>query len=150
MPTIWDPKTRQELLGRFTMLTPATSPAWGKMSAIQMVRHCTIAVDMMLGVTKVAPKLGPFRFAPLRYLVIHVLPWPKGVPTAPELITNSYRGNWENEVRALRKSVEAMVARGFGGQFEGHPACGRLSGEDLGVLVHKHLDHLLRQFGLAR
>ena len=150
MPTIWDPKTRQELHDRFGRLTPATHATWGKMSAIQMLRHCTIAVDMMLGVAKVAPKSGPFRFAPLRYLIIHVLPWPKGVPTAPELITTSYGGNWDNDVRALRRSIDAMAARGSGGQFAEHPAFGKLSGSDLGVLTHKHLDHHLRQFGIAK
>ena len=49
MPTIWDPSARQEILERFARLTPAARPGWGKMNALEMVRHCTLALDMMVG-----------------------------------------------------------------------------------------------------
>lgn len=150
MPTIWDSAARQEVLDRFTRLTPDRRPQWGKMNAIQMVHHCTLALEMLTGAVKVAPKPGPLRNPLLRYLIIHVLPWPKGAPTAPELIVNSYEGNWHDEMAALRRSLEAVAKRGPDGTFEEHPAFGRLSSQSLGALVWRHLDHHLRQFGLAK
>ena len=149
MPTIWDPAARLEILARFARLKPAAHPTWGKMSAGQMLRHCTVALDMMTGAVKVARKSGPLRFPPLRYLIIHVLPWPKGAPTAPELIMPEYRGNWANDMSALGRSLESVASRGPGGEFAEHPAFGRLSSKSLGALIWRHLDHHLRQFGIA-
>lgn len=150
MQTIWDRAVRQDILTRFGRLTPDGKPGWGKMSAGQMMRHCTVALDMFTGAAKVAPKPGPLRNSLLRYLIIHVMPWPNGAPTAPELIMPEYRGNWENDLRALSRSLEEIAARGPSGSFEEHPAFGRLSGKSMGVLVWRHLDHHLRQFGLAK
>ena len=148
--TIWDPAVRKEIIDRFARLTPDRKPDWGKMNAVQMVRHCTVALDMFTGAAKVAPKAGPLRNPVLRYLIIHVLPWPHGAPTAPELITSEFQGNWDKETAALKRSLDALVARGENGSFEEHPAFGRLSGKSLGVLVAKHLNHHLRQFGMKR
>jgi hypothetical protein len=148
MATIWEVSTRDELRRRFARLKPETRPGWGKMSAGQMVRHCTVAMDMMTGAATVAPKPGPFRNPVMRYLIVHVLPWPKGAPTAPELIMPEYKGAWTSDIAALGKSLESIATRGPEGSFEEHPAFGRLSSKSLGVLVWRHLDHHLRQFGL--
>ena len=150
MPTIWEPSARQEILERFARLTPAARPGWGKMNALEMVRHCTLALDMMVGNAKVTPRQGSLRNPLLRYLIIHVLPWPQGAPTGAELITTGYAGKWDSDTAALRRSLETLASRGAEGKFEEHPAFGRLSGKSLGVLVWRHLDHHLRQFGIAR
>jgi hypothetical protein len=150
MPTIWDDSARQEILERFARITPAARPGWGKMNAIEMVRHCTLALDMMVGAAAVTPRNGLLRNPLLRYLIIHVLPWPNGAPTGRELITTGYKGKWESDTAALRRSLEAVASRGVNGKFEEHPAFGQLSGKSLGVLVWRHLDHHLRQFGIAK
>jgi hypothetical protein len=149
MPTIWDPHAREEILARFARLTPECQAVWGKMNAGQMVRHCGVALDMLVGAAKVTPKPGPFRNPVLRYLIVHWLPWPKGAPTGAELIMTDYVGDWERDMAALRKSLEAVVARGEGGSFVEHPAFGALPGKSVGVLVWRHLDHHLRQFGMG-
>lgn len=146
--TIWDPKTRQAILARFARLEPDARPAWGKMSAGQMLRHCTAALDMLTGRLKVAPKPGPFRNPLLRYLIIRVLPWPKGAPTAPELIMPEYRGDWRVDSENLGKSLSEVVEKGKGGRLEDHPAFGSLDQETAGLLIWRHLDHHLRQFKL--
>jgi len=148
MATIWDPAVRKELLDRFAKLPPDRKPGWGKMNAVQMVRHCALALDMFTGAVKIAPRPGILRNPAVRYLIIHVLPWPQGAPTAPELIMTEYQGKWDEETAALRRSLDAVAARGEHGSFEEHPAFGRLSGKSLGVLVAKHLNHHLRQFGM--
>lgn len=150
MPTIFDASTRANLVERFARLRPNAKPQWGKMSAGQMLGHCTAGLEMMLGEKAVAPKPGPFRLAPLRYLIIHVLPWPQGAPTAPELIMPPYAGDWSADQAALKRAVDAAGARGAaGGPWADHPAFGKLSSHSAGVLMWRHLDHHLRQFGLS-
>lgn len=145
--SIFSPEDRRLLLTRFARLTPQTAPKWGKMNVNQMVVHCRRAIEMMTGELKVAPKKGPFRNPLLRYLIIHVLPWPNGAPTAPELIPPSDPGEFQDNVAKLRASVEAMGKRDPKGPFAEHAAFGALHGRNLGALIHRHLDHHLRQFG---
>lgn len=147
MPTIWDEGARNALIARFAKLTPGARAQWGKMNAGQMVRHCAIGLDMLVGAAKVAPRPGALRIPFVRYMIVHWLPWPKGAPTGAELITTGYQGDWDRDVAALRKSFETVVARGEGGSFSEHAAFGNLSGKSVGVLVWRHLDHHLRQFG---
>ncbi|MCC6538725.1 MAG: DUF1569 domain-containing protein [Bryobacterales bacterium] len=149
MPTIFEAAPRAKLLERFARLRPDTKPQWGKMSAGQMMGHCTAGLAMMLGERTVAPRGGPLRLPPLRYLIIHVLPWPHGAPTAPELIMPPYAGDWTADQAALQRAVEAAGARGPAGPWAEHPAFGALSSHSAGVLMWRHLDHHLRQFGLS-
>lgn len=92
---------------------------------------------MLIGEMKVAPKRGPLRNPLLRYLVIHVLPWPKGAPTAPEIIPPIDPGDFRENVGQLRSAINRIGA-----------AFGEINGKNLGVLAARHLDHHLRQFGV--
>ena len=146
--SIFDESARSALLARVMRLQAGMKPRWGKMSANQMVVHCTCGIEMMIGGLKVAPKPGPFRNPLLRYLVIHVMPWPKGAPTAPELIPGASPGDFETNKKKLRASIEKIGARDPEGPFDPHPAFGDIRGKNLGVLSARHLDHHLRQFGI--
>lgn len=146
MQTIWNEQDRLSLLQRFTSL-PATAPArWGRFTAPRMVSHVTDALRAALGELPVADVPGPLKVWPLNALVIYYLPWPKGAPTAPELIARTPE-NWESELASLRAAVERFVARPVGGPWARHAAFGAISGKDWGRLMFRHLDHHLRQFG---
>lgn len=143
--TIWDAPAREAILQRFSLLSEDTRPRWGKMSSGQMLTHCTAALDMLTGRLDVAPKPGPFRNRMLRYIIIHLAPWPKGAPTAPELIMPEYKGDWQADRKSLKRALNQVVeARAL----REHPAFGKLSRESAGILIWRHLDHHLRQFGL--
>ena len=117
------------------------------MNVNQMVVHCTGGIGMLIGELKTAPKSGPLRNPALRYLIIHVLPWPKGAPTAPELIPPQDPGDFTENVAQLRAAIRRIGARDPQGKFDPHPAFGEINGNNLGVLVARHLDHHFRQFG---
>lgn len=146
MPSIWDPARQAEVVARFASLTTDRRPLWGKMSAGQMLGHCTAALDMLTGRLAVAPRPGPFRNPVLRYLIIHVLPWPKGVPTAPELIMPPYQGDWAADQGRLGRALAEVLEAGKSGKLRDHPAFGKLSYEAAGSLIYRHLDHHLKQF----
>jgi hypothetical protein len=95
----------------------------------------------------VAPKRLPIRYPPLKQLIIFCLPFPKSVPTAPELVSRE-PGEWSDEVSILRAFVEQAAGRDKAEQFPAHPAFGKLTPRAWGVLAYRHLDHHLRQFGV--
>lgn len=147
MKTIWDPSCRAELFSRLAGLTLDCHPLWGSMNPSHMLAHCADPMRSAMGELAVAAKPGPFRKPVLRYLIIYWLPWPKGVPTAPEFL-HPEPGAFDQNLSNLCQTIERFAQRGDRGPFEEHPAFGRLSGKDWGRLTYRHLDHHLRQFGL--
>jgi hypothetical protein len=145
MPTIWDDPARTALIARFRTLSADTKPAWGRFSAPAMVQHCLDALRMTLGEISVKPNGAVLRFPPVRHAIIYWLPFPKGAPTAPELLAPP-KGDFPALLDSLEQALGRMAARSRSGGFTPHPAFGSLSNKDVGVLTHKHLDHHLRQF----
>lgn len=147
MKTIWDPGCRQELLGRFEKLTSDRHPAWGSMTAAQVLGHLADPLNAAMGKKSVAPKPGPFSNPVIRTLIIYWMPWPKGAPTAPEFV-HAHEEDFNSNLSALHATVEEFVAAGVNASRQPHPAFGQLSGKAWGRLVYRHLDHHLRQFGI--
>jgi hypothetical protein len=147
MKTIWNSSDHTEMKNRIARLTPDARPRWGRMSAPQMVVHLTDALRMASGELAIAPKKVWLRHSPLKQLIIYWLPWPKGVPTMEQLLSR-VAGEWPAEVAALQSTLDDLVRRGPANAAPAHPAFGRLTGRTWGVLVYRHLDHHLRQFGV--
>lgn len=147
MKTVFDARARGELLERFGRIEPGRRPLWGKMDAPRMVAHLNDALRMGLGELATKPKGNAlFRNPVVRWLLINVLPWPKGTPTAPELLA-APPGGWDADTRAFRELLERVGAADPRGSWPEHPMFGRLSGRGWGELVYRHVDHHLRQFG---
>ncbi len=146
MPTLWNADDRTALLGRFDALTPSDRPKWGAFTAPRMVVHVTDAVRAGLGELPVKPLRTPFGFWPMNALVINVLPWPKGAPTAPELMRRAPE-EWDGELAALKAAVDRFIARDVNGPWAAHAAFGAIDGKAWGRLQYRHFDHHLTQFG---
>ena len=147
MKTLWDPAARAELCDRIGRLTPEASRRWGTMSAPQMVAHLVDSLRMALGELPVTSKNLPLRFTPIKQLVIYWMPFPKSAPTAPELVAR-VPTDWPGDCASLITLVERFAARGRSAGWPDHPAFGRLTASQWGVLVYRHMDHHLRQFGV--
>ena len=146
MKTIWEHDARLDLLRRIDSIDPGAKPLWGKMTCGRMFRHLAQSCSMATGELPTLSKKLPLRYFPLKQLAIYVLPFPKGVPTAPELL----QGDAEScdAARAdLRKGIEAVAARRDATSWPEHPAFGTMSTRAWGVLMWRHIDHHLRQFG---
>ena len=147
MKTIWQDDTRRELQDRLTKLTPANRAQWGKMSAPEMVCHLSESLKMTMGELPCVAKNSPLRRAPLKQIIIYFAPWPKGVPTAPELLAR-VPASWSNDLFELTALVDRVAARHTDAStWPEHPAFGKLSARAWGRLVYRHIDHHLRQFG---
>ena len=147
MKSIFNAHVHREIQDRVQRLSTAMKPQWGTMTPVQMVAHLSDSLRMASGELEVAPKTLPFRYSPLKEFVLYVLPVPKGLPTSPELKARQ-PGDWSVEVAELRDQLNGLVQRGHEALSPTHPAFGRLSGKQWGVLIYKHMDHHLRQFGV--
>jgi len=143
--TIFDSTARQELLARIDRLAPDSRARWGKFTAPRMVSHLVSAIGMGLGDVPVTSHGGFMSLPPIRYLIIHAMPWPKGAPTAPEMLSRIPE-SWPADVSALRALIERAGAN-EAGRWYPHPAFGTLSPTDWGALIHRHIAHHLTQFG---
>lgn len=146
MKTIWKKTLREQLENRLDKLSPDTPARWGKFDAPQMVCHLIESTRMALGELEVKPKKTPFKRFPFKQLVVYLLPFPKGAPTAPELLRRTPQ-EWNGEIRQL-KDLMRKFAAGSHSRFPEHPAFGKLSRRAWGVLAYRHIDHHLKQFGL--
>jgi hypothetical protein len=148
MASFWDRTTREQICRRVERLSAAHEPLWGKMNAAQMLAHVNDAMRMAMGELPVADRRGPLRQWPLKQLVIYTLPWPKGAPTAPELLARLDTADLRAEQEAFGRIAERLAQKPASAEWPAHPAFGPLTHRAWGVLEFRHADHHLRQFGV--
>src|SRR5882672_2031303 len=147
-PSLWQEAPRRELLDRLGHLGVEARPRWGRMNAPQMITHVNDQFRMALGDLPTAPKRTPFRYPVVNALVAYVLPWPKGAPTAPELLMRIERWRGCAGVATFRDLVRRFAGLPPETVWPVHPAFGKLSRKAWGKLGYRHTDHHLRQFGV--
>ncbi|HEX9216553.1 MAG TPA: hypothetical protein VF864_06200 [Gemmatimonadales bacterium] len=148
MPSLFDPTARDAVLERVGGLTPDRKALWGRFTAPEMVCHVSCGLRQGLGELETAPPAGPLAYAPLNWLLIHVLPWPKGRGRSPPEFLATRPTTWQADVSRLRDLIRRFADRGPAAAWPASRVFGRISGRSWGVLQHKHLDHHLRQFGV--
>ncbi|MEO8500497.1 MAG: DUF1569 domain-containing protein [Vicinamibacteria bacterium] len=144
--TLLDPGVEHDLQERLMRLTAETRGRWGRMSAAQMLRHLGSAVRMATGDLDIPRRNTPLRLFPIKQLIVFVLPFPKSAPTAPALVSSD-EADFDAERKALSELLGSFAKRDLAAWPE-HPAFGALDRDQWGVMVWKHVDHHLRQFGV--
>jgi len=147
MQNLFDPKDRDEIAQRLSKLQPTSPRQWGKMSVSQMLAHCATALETPCGDRKASQRfigrvLAPF----VKPSVLGEKPLGRNAPTSPDLRITDDR-NFAAEHARLVALVERFCKRGPS-QVDGtvHDFFGRLTADQWGRLMYKHLDHHLRQF----
>jgi hypothetical protein len=148
MPSLFDPQVRTAILERLSHLTPERKPGWGRFTANEMVCHVGCGLRQGLGELETGPPSGPLARFPLNWLMIHVLPWPKGKGQSPPAFLATRPTTWAADVGRLGDLIERFAVRGPRAAWPASLVFGRISGNSWGVLQHKHLDYHLRQFGV--
>ncbi len=120
MPSLFDPKTRDAILDRIGRLAPDRKPLWGRFTAPEMV--CHVSCDLRQ--------------------------WPKGKGRSPPEFLATRPTTWQGDVSRLRALIDRFADRGPAAHWPPSRVFGRISGRSWGVMLHKHLDHHLRQFGV--
>lgn len=147
MKTILHDETRAELNARLAALRPDSAARWGKFNCVRMLSHVADGLRLCLGELTAKPKQTPFRYSPLKQFVIYWIPFPKGAPTAPELLARAPE-SCESECAAVTELMTKIATRAPGFAWNEHPLFGRMTRKQWGVLAYRHIDHHLRQFGV--
>jgi|SRR5450755_1716365 hypothetical protein len=145
MKTTADKTTRDELIHRIQWLNENATARWGKMNVHQMVKHCSLWEEMMLGRTTYKRHWLGYLFGKiaLKGLVKDEKPMTRNAPTIPELKVKE-TGHFETE-KARWISLMEEYALHPGPEIL-HPFFGKMTREQMGYVLYKHTDHHLRQF----
>ncbi|HTV09325.1 MAG TPA: DUF1569 domain-containing protein [Candidatus Aquilonibacter sp.] len=149
MEDLFDPATAERFRVRIRSVTAASQRQWGKMSAAQMMEHCARGLEMATGELK-----------PPRALIGRLLgrvvkpmalkegePMRRNSPTSPALIV-APDADLEGSRTRLLGALDRVVAGGERGcSRHPHTFFGPLQPKEWSMLMYKHLDHHLRQFG---
>jgi len=117
------------------------------MDLTSMLQHLNLSTRMALGEIQVpSANKRAFQMFPLKHLILYVLPFPKGAPTAPELKPTD-AASLEEERTAALELLERLGTGPGDGAGPAHPLFGPLTWREWGVATYKHMDHHLKQFG---
>lgn len=139
---------RSALLGRLRRLPPDARAQWGKMDAAQMLAHCSVPVRVALGEVHIKRGLIGLLFGRMaKKKLTGEQPFGNNLPTNPEFVVADRR-DFVHERDALAELLERFAVAGAAGRLElQHPFFGPLTPAEWDVLMWKHVDHHLRQFG---
>lgn len=147
MHSILNESDRSAICSRVASLSVSSTARWGRMSVTGMLQHLRLSAQMAVGDLKVASKTKrAFQMFPLKHLILYVLPFPKGAPTAPELHPGE-AVSLEEERAALLALLDRIGTGPEEGTGPAHPLFGPLSWREWGAATYKHVDHHLKQFG---
>ena len=148
MGSILNETDRAAVCTRMRSLTNSSSAQWGKLSVTGMLQHLRLSAQMGVGELPVASvNKRVFQMFPLKHLILYVLPFPKGAPTAPELLPDAAE-SFDAERAALLALLERIGTGPRKGMGPAHPLFGPLSWSEWGTLTYKHVDHHLKQFSV--
>ncbi|MBI6115116.1 DUF1569 domain-containing protein [Salegentibacter maritimus] len=150
MKTIFNKNIREELIDRIEKISEDHKAEWGKMNSIQMLKHNTYWNKWILGKENHTYKqtfLGKiFGKIALNKMIKDEKSFDKNIPTSEQFKVKELTGKIESEKAywiSLIKEYENFNNPDFI-----HDFFGRMTKEQIGILVYKHTDHHLRQFGI--
>jgi uncharacterized protein DUF1569 len=148
--TIADPETFDALVARLSKLHDRRPRAWGKMTPHEALCHLADSFRVALGQRQASTVHTWWNRTVIKYVALHTsLPWPKGVPTRPE-VDQKVGGTKPVEFASDRDDVVALMRRMIApdATYAPHPIFGTLTREEWLIWGYRHLDHHLRQFAV--
>jgi len=147
MGSILNEVDRAAISSRLRTLSASSTGRWGSLDLAGMLQHLRLSAGMALGELPVpSTNKRVFQVFPLKHLILFVLPFPKGAPTAPEL-KPAVAASFEEERAAVLELLERIGKGPREGVGPAHPLFVPLTWREWGVVTYKHSDHHLKQFG---
>jgi hypothetical protein len=149
MKSLFESGCIDEVQQRLSRLQPDQPRQWGAMNPAQMLAHCSLGLEMAAGEIRppralmgriLGPVVKPIAFREKE-------PMRRNSPTSKELVIKGDR-DFETERKRLSGLIDRFAAAGPAGcTAHPHAFFGSLTPDEWAVLMYKHLDHHLRQFG---
>lgn len=147
MNNIFDLDHTEGILQRIDKLSVHSQPKWGEMDVAQMLAHCAAFQDIAMG--KSFPRrslLGIFVGRMAKSVFYNDKPLPTNMSTIPTILIADKkefvieRENLIQRIKTLQKNGPEKCTS------HPHPFFGKLTPEQWGKGIFKHLDHHLKQF----
>jgi len=147
MKTFFDHSAQEELRQRVEKLSAQSASHWGRMASAQMLAHCTVAFQVPVGDLQVAKH--PLRFigSIFKKSLLGEKPFSKNSPTAKEFLVRQ-DCDFESEKTKFLTAFQKVAQGPSSVTCFNHPFFGKMTTDDWGRLLYKHLDHHLQQFGV--
>ncbi|GGO08383.1 DUF1569 domain-containing protein [Saccharibacillus kuerlensis] len=149
MHNLFEERHVNEIVTRINNLRPDSQPQWGEMNPAQMLAHCSGFQDLAMGSAEASRSLlGIFIGKFAKPMFYNDKPLPRNMSTIPEIRITEEK-EFEDERKRLISKIHTFQQNGREACTQRpHPFFGKLSAEEWGKGVYKHLDHHLRQFGV--
>ena|SRR6476469_9308904 len=144
MNSVFDPSTREEIIRRIHSLNENSTAQWGKMNVYQMMKHCILWEEMLLGKNQYRQSFLGRLFGKMALKdMLKEKPMKRNLPTVP-----SFKISGKGDVAAAKAEWIGLIAEHGRQKNSGfvHPFFGKLTAEQAGRIAYKHIDHHLRQF----
>jgi Protein of unknown function (DUF1569) len=150
MKNLFEAARVEEMKQRIAQMRPDSERLWGTMKPAQALEHCSRGMETALG-DKTPPRvfigriIGPM----VKSKVMgNDEPLRRNSPTAKVPVVQDER-DLETERTRLVGLIDRFAAAGPAGcTAHPHAFFGRLTPDEWAILMYKHLDHHLRQFGV--
>jgi hypothetical protein len=138
-----------EIIERINKLTPSSKRQWGKMTIDQMLEHCFITMQTATG-DKIVSRLfiGKIFGRLLKPSLVGKNEVRKNISTHPDFLANT-----PTPIEEKKKNLIGIIKKFHEGGEEKctthpHTFAGKLLPIEWAILMYKHLDHHLKQFGV--
>ncbi|WP_188455719.1 DUF1569 domain-containing protein [Virgibacillus oceani] len=149
MKNIYNYLHTEEILNRIDKLTLNSQPIWGKMDVAQMLAHCSSFQDIAMGNSFpqrgwLGILIGQF----VKPMFYNDKPLAHNMSTIPTILITDEK-EFETEREKLKQKIKTFQNNGPENcTTHPHSFFGKLTSEQWGKGIYKHLDHHLKQFGV--
>ena len=150
MKNLYEAATADQVQERIGLLKADYKPQWGSMDPAQAMAHCSIAMEWALGEIR-PPRMfiGRIVGGIIKSKVVgDDTPMRRNSPTAKTLIIADQRDLAKEQTRLCELIGRFASAGPAACTKHPHSFFGSLTPEEWAILMYKHLDHHLRQFGV--
>lgn len=141
------------IVSRINKLSADSKNQWGKMTVNEMMCHVTDPFRDVMNTRNVKPSVPGFLRPLAKKFIITAKPWKHNLQTL-KLYKQGGNGkgtkptNFDTDKEALLDFVSKFYSTDKSYEFGPHGGLGKLSREENGFLMWKHLDHHLSSFGV--
>ncbi|MDW7694598.1 DUF1569 domain-containing protein [Flammeovirgaceae bacterium SG7u.111] len=150
MDSIFKDTTISCFIERINKISESSIAEWGKMNPYQMLKHCTESEKVNLGELKLKRLfIGRlFGRVALQSIIKDGAKEKKNSPTHPALVISETGDVEQQKVALINQLKKYSKANQSAFASRIHPFFGKMSINEWDMLICKHLDHHLRQFGV--
>jgi len=147
MKSFFEEGAYTEIINRINKLEPSMAPLWGKMNTGQMLKHCQMILNIILGKEDYGLKPNWLISLVFKKSMYSDKLWRKNIP-APSNFKIKSDENFEVEKSKILDLINELNENRERENWQPHPIFGTFTKTQWGKIQYKHLDHHLRQFGV--